>query len=319
VGDSTTKVGLTWPELQRVVAACFPDDRVDSCEAVTSGFFNMTYRLAFARRGEAYLRVAPPDGVPVMRYEHSALRAEIVALDLVRARTTVPVPEVLVADTSREIVGRDFIVLSAVSGDSLDEVRGQLDERQGRAIDESLDGTHRELHGIRGAGFGPVDRPAPATPWSAVFAARVEDVLADARDIGHGLPVDAAEVQRIVSDNASVLDVVTDPVFVHWDLWDGNLFVDPARSRISGVIDFEWSCWADPLMDFAFRSVAPASRGPYLRSLVADSTAALRCALYDLYFLLVCEVEASYRGRGEPEDWVRHELDTVITRIRRNA
>ena len=319
MGDSTTKVALAPGELGRVMDRWFPDDLLESSEVVANGFFNMTYRVRLARRGEVYLRVAPPEGAPVMRYERSALRAEVMALRLVRDRTSVPVPDVIVVDDSRESIARSFIVLSAIKGEALDDARSGLDASQLRDLGASIDDVHRQFHGIAGEAFGPVVRPAPKSArWSEVLAELVEDVIADARDASHRLPVDANRIRRIVHASAATLDLVTRPVFVHWDLWDGNLFVDSTKSRISGVIDFERAIWADPLMDFAFRRSAPRWEGTvYLRSLIATVPARLRSAIYDVYFLMLCHVEASYRARPVRDEWLESELHDAIEEAER--
>jgi hypothetical protein len=39
---------------------------------------------------------------------------------------------------------------------------------------------------------------------------------------------------------------------VQWDLWDGNVLVDPASGALTGYLDFERALWGDPLLEFQF-------------------------------------------------------------------
>ena len=59
------------------------------------------------------------------------------------------------------------------------------------------------------------------------------------------------------------LDEVQSPRLVHWDLWDGNVFVDPATAQITGISDFERSLWGDPLMEVNFGALPRSNRIPH--------------------------------------------------------
>ena len=56
----------------------------------------------------------------------------------------------------------------------------------------------------------------------------------------------------MIAAHAPLLDEVTTPTLVHFDLWDGNILVDTTAPTptIGGLIDGERAMWADPLADF---------------------------------------------------------------------
>jgi hypothetical protein len=54
------------------------------------------------------------------------------------------------------------------------------------------------------------------------------DVLADGAAMDVSLPQPYAVIRERVHCCAAVLDQVCTPQLVHWDLWDGNIFIDPA-------------------------------------------------------------------------------------------
>ena len=61
-----------------------------------------------------------------------------------------------------------------------------------------------------------------------------------------------------VSHNLDVLDEVSEPALVHWDLWAGNVFVKDGK--ITGITDFERALWGDPLMEHYFRMITEPKR-----------------------------------------------------------
>ena len=79
------------------------------------------------------------------------------------------------------------------------------------------------------------------------------------------LPLDYGTLRRQVEAVAPALDDVRVPQLVHWDLWDGNIFVEPKTGQITGIIDFERALWGDPLMEFQYRTleITPAYESGY--------------------------------------------------------
>ena len=65
----------------------------------------------------------------------------------------------------------------------------------------------------------------------------VEEILGDGerRDVDLGWDYDT--VRAVVSKHADCLDQVTEPRFVEWDLWDGNVMV--RAGKIVGIVDHE--------------------------------------------------------------------------------
>lgn len=91
------------------------------------------------------------------------------------------------------------------------------------------------------------------------------------------------------------LKEVATPSLVHWDLWDGNVFVE--NGRITGLIDCERALWGDPLMEYYFRSLAgdnfPFCRG-YGKEAFTNAERE-RMELYDWYLALILRIECVYR------------------------
>ena len=298
--ESISKTRLRPAQFEAIVERAFGGAvslaSVDEC---TEGWFNAVHRLSFDDNRTVVLKIAPPPSVRVLRYEADIIRAEVDALRLVREQTDVPVPEVLVWDDSGAVVTSPYFVMSACPGALLSERRGDLDETAAWEVDRQVVGHVGAMNELVGQAFG---RSAPAAPrfdtWREAFGSLVLDLLADATDVDVDLPVAAGKLAAIVESHLDALDAVTTPRFVHWDLWDPNVFVDPATNEVVGIIDFERVLWADPLMEAQFTNKRKHDRvvDAYGRRLFDEPGALERRRLYDLYLYLVMLVECSYRN-----------------------
>ena len=90
---------------------------------------------------------------------------------------------------------------------------------------------------------------------------------------------------------------MTVPSFVHWDLWDPNVFVDPDTLEVVGIIDFERALWGDPLMEAQFLAKIgdAAFLDAYGIPMFPTPGAVSRRLLYDLYLFVIMVVEVAYR------------------------
>ena len=293
-------------------------------EELGHGWFNVAYRIRLRDGAEVVLKVAPPADVEVLTYERGAMATELAALRLIAERTSVPVPPVHFADTSREICDADYFFMPFVEGDTLSLVSEHLPEAERTAYGEALGAANRELNGIRGAAFGRLEGPGNPS-WRAVFTGMVEDLLGDGerRSVELGFPYGA--VRAALAEHEALLDEVVEPCFVEWDLWDGNVLV--RDGRITGIIDHERAFYGDPLIEHGFiASQLPAfgdwsafMRG-YGRQEFSPAEQTRR-RLYCLYISLVMVIETVYRGHTDPGpyDWARERLAETMALLGHEA
>ena len=171
---------------------------------------------------------------------------------------------------------------------------------------------------MTGSGFGYPARPLAAS-WRTAFGGMLDTILAEAEQYRVALPRPAGVIRQLAARHESVLDEVTTPVLVHFDLWDGNILIDLAHGtpRIGGLIDAERAFWGDPLADFvslallgdirqdeAFLAGYHEAGGPAR----LDASSPVRLALYRSYLYLIMLVEAAPRGYDGPRrEWLdRH-------------
>ena len=108
----------------------------------------------------------------------------------------------------------------------------------------------------------------------------------------------------------AVLDEITTPHLVHFDVWAGNVFLDLAGApRIQAIIDHERAFWGDPLAEFVTPTIFGELRedDPLLAGyrevtpLELTPTARIRLDLYRAYLYLILLVENGPRQYPERE------------------
>ena len=116
-----------------------------------------------------------------------------------------------------------------------------------------------------------------------------------------------------------MLDEVTAPCFVHWDLWDSNIFVDPDTLSVVGIIDFERALWGDPLMEGQFfaKSDDATFLDAYGQAMLTTAGSRHRRLLYDLYLFVIMTVEVSYRRypTDDIERFAREHLALTLAKL----
>ena len=159
----------------------------------------------------------------------------------------------------------------------------------------------------------------PQTSWCDCFVRMLGRVLQDGLDLNVDLGQPYEALYQQLERHMGVLDVVQTPRLVHWDLWDGNIFVDPKSGQITGLIDFERVMWADPLMEAVFgKPVATSAFAEgFGGGVFQDSQQVTRRRLYNVYLDLIMIIECYFRKypTHNQENWARGLLQEELQRL----
>ena len=318
---SSSKMTVPATAAQAICFDTFGGDAViGTFQELTDGYFNAAYLIELGDGRRSVLKVAPPDAVRVLRYERGIMHAEVEVMRLVRARTTMPVPEIYRFDTSRRLLDSPYFLMEFVPGIPLDKLRATLAPADRPAIDRQIGAYLRQMNEIVGPSFGYI-APAAArySSWRAAFLAMLEDVLADGVAMSVTLPQPYDAIREQTHHHAVVLDEISTPQLIHWDLWDGNIFLDPATRTITGVIDFERALWGDPLLEVQFRTLeaSAAFTEGYGRPMLSTPAERQRRRLYNVYLYLIMVIEDAYRQyeSHDLELWARQQLAQELERL----
>ena len=290
---------------EALAAAGIDPASVMASEDIGGGTYNTAIRLSLADGRRLVLKIAP--SAPGLSYEHDLLATEA---EYYR-RVPGPLPSVVA-------VGPGFLLMTELPGVPWSQVP-DADPR----LRTELGGIVAGLHKTTGDGFGyPQDPPHPT--WPAAFTAMADAVLADAVAYRVQLPRPAAEIAHLVRRHEPLLELVTTPVLVHFDLWRGNILLD--GDRVSGVIDAERAFWGDPVAEFVsltlFRDPDRelldgyrAAGGPAEFGMPAWA----RLGLYRVYLDLIMLVEMTPRQDGDADRarFLRARLTEDLDALRR--
>ena len=177
-------------------------------------------------------------------YETTLSRVEEARVITLAGQGGVPVPRVYWASEDSSLLGRPFVVLGRVDGETigrrivqlpeLKEARQRLPEQMGRALGR--------IHALDPSPLAFLPRPRSGSPARAAL----ERARAELDKVGGAHPGLEAGFRWLV-ENAPVSSEV---VLVHGDFRLGNVIVGPEGLR--AAIDWEFSCLGDPHEDLAW-------------------------------------------------------------------
>ncbi len=188
-----------------------------------------------------------------------------------------------------------------------------MTEAENAAIDRELGQIARSLQGIRNSQFGFLGDSRRYDTLYAFVRVMLGNLLHDAAarqiDILHCADDYLAWLER----DRTAFDKVRSASLVHWDMWEGNVFVQ--NGHVSGIIDWERAMWGEPYMDDRFRRHNLRDSfldGFGVRSFTEDEKKRLRW--YDIILYLTMMIEVFYREYEDKGNycWTRDLLAQVL-------
>ncbi|WP_410808918.1 phosphotransferase family protein [Micromonospora sp. 067-2] len=332
---SPTQRALTADDVAYLVRASLgPQALVRDTGPLTGGGYATVWWVLLDDDRRIVVKLAPPAGTRLLRYERGLCAAEARYFRLVAERVPqVPVPPVLHHGTDPAY--GEWLLTGMLPGGSLRELA-----QAGATVDDGparydLGVALAALHRVTGDQFGYDDDRSSGSTWRVAFTAMLDALLDDAADWVVRLPVTPDRLRALVGRHADALDEVRRPALLHVDCWDGNVLaaLDPeGRPRLTGLVDGERFLYGDPLLDLVspllYGRIEDEPEHPLLRGyrtaavepLVLDGPARRRLGLYRLHLYLLMTVEMPSRGmtaRSHPGRHARlaallgEELDTL--------
>ncbi|MGN7763753.1 phosphotransferase family protein [Paenibacillus sp. 22594] len=310
--ESFTKVKLDDQQLRTLVTGTFGKDTlIISSKELTGGFFNTAYDLELSDGRSVILKVAPSEETPTLSYEKDIMRAEVEALRLVLAAGSIPVPAVYGFDESCERIRSPYFFMEKVEGKPYNEVKESLADEVKASIEQELGRYQRLINEIKGGHFGLFGESPDGTgrAWRETFTKMIHTVLDDGQKLGAVLPSSYDEIRQGLEKYLPALDEVTEPRLIHWDLWNGNIFVQDGV--IVSIIDWERALWGDVLLEYYFRHFenSPAFLEGY-GAVFNSPGEQLRIRLYDLYLDLILVIEY-YSRQYKDENHIHWAFDNL--------
>ncbi len=293
--ESVTKNRQNRDTIRKMVKKFFAPLELKDYKELTEGYFNVAYEVELTNGKKTVLKIAPSKEVRVMTYEQNIMYSEVQAMRIVRENCNVPVAKIYGYDDSGTICESPYFFMEKLSGESLNSIKATLTSEQ---IDHIYSETGRMIHSVNSIPcpcFGYPRLPEyQGAEWYSVFYKMMEALLEDSKRANVDIKISPDELIRKLKRDKTVFEKVSEPSFVHWDCWDGNIFVE--NGNVVGIIDWERVLWADPLMEVGFRTYAPNlgfQEGYGIESL--NEHQRRRALWYDIYLMLSMTIECGYR------------------------
>ena len=203
--------------------------------------------------------------------------------------------------------------MEKLPGDNFFMVRGDMPEDQIAVIDIEIGKISRELTQVRDPRFGFLGDDKRYDTLYDFVKQMLLNLISDARRRDIDILYDEQTFMSRLEKNKAAFDPVRDASLVHWDMWEGNVFVKDGH--VSGVIDWERALWGEPYMDDRFRMHN--RRKDFLEGFGQTSFSEdelTRMRWYDVILYLTMMIEVYYR---EFEDegqyhWAREMLEKCM-------
>lgn len=143
--------------------------------------------------------------------------------------------------------------------------------------------------------FGyPGQRSLQGKEWFPVFKKMLEAGIQDAVLGNVDLKIPIEKLWQYLERDKAVFEEVDRPYLVHWDCWDGNIFIEDGR--VTGIIDWERCLWGDPLLEVNFRIHGDNVwfRKGYGKEQLTEKEYR-RALWYDIYQMILGALECEYR------------------------
>ncbi len=298
---SITKNHQTNETLFQLAAAAFPNKTVCNITELTEGMFNAAYRVDFTDDTASILKISAANNEGLLSNEINLMQAEVSAMELLKAHGIPYIPCVRFSDFTRTLCSGSYFFMDVVPGRSLNSCQADLSSETIHSVLCAVGRLQRQMECIRNAQFGLVGDTCRFNALYEMVCYLFHHVLGDAKKMQVSFCFSPDELLARLKRDCGFFDEVTQPALVHWDMWEGNIFVH--EGRLSGVIDWERAMWGDPLMDDRFRSKSchPAFLEGYGK---IDFTPAekRRIVWYDVFLYVTMLTECHYR-QYEDTEW----------------
>ena len=299
---------LTNANLTRLLEEAGFDASVEGYRVLTGGCWNRVIGASLSDGREVVCKISP-------NRSDERIGREYEVLSVFATRTSMPVPSPLLLDSSGETIPGTLLVMSMVDGMVMHGSFRLLDARSRRSISKQIGRHVSDLHDNVARGFGPVEveESARHNRWSEFWLPRFDLVL---EEVASGSFVDRRMVEEIGEVRplfAEALDAVSVGTCTHYDIWSGNVMIDPEWAQVTGYIDIP-GFYADYAREISFMMLFGVADRDFFEEYLArhslDEGFELRVNLYNL------KMNLKHIAMYPTERYYRDGADSCLSYIR---
>ena len=268
-GRTHALIDLSPDALEALLRAALPGRKHLAAVPLTGGFLNTIYRIVAPDLDESFI---------LRLYSREAMIAETEVALARFLQDRVPVPEVIYADTTGEIIGHPAVVSRYVDGVLLDRILLEADASDIDDMGEAVGAVLADIAAVRfpcPGFFGPDLQP---TPFPGTLPNVLRAFVRERLFQGPAGTVLGEEVRdrlwEMVEREAPLLDAVDGArSLVHSDFNGKNIIMahESSRWRVAAVLDWEFAFSSTPLFDIGnmlrfSEELPPAYQSAFIRS-----------------------------------------------------
>ncbi len=225
---------------QNIVRRAFPDAKIENLWMYKQGLINRTYEIVISNpEKELILRLSPKASWKPKK--------EKFVYDLIREKTNVPVPDVFIVESSEELVGHSFMLLSKISGEDLDKI---YEKSRNKEMISKAGEFLAEIHSIKLDSFGWImDNGIKPSfrRWTDFLEYDLNEKLLSLAMVRHFPKIVLKQCREFFSLRKPILETNAKPCLLHKDYHFSHIIADD--KRINGIIDVEWAIAGNPELD----------------------------------------------------------------------
>ncbi|MCR5805153.1 MAG: aminoglycoside phosphotransferase family protein [Clostridia bacterium] len=237
--------------LNEMISKAFPGKTAMDIQELTEGMCNVTYDITFSDGDECILKIAAKDTTGNTSNEIHLMEAEVTAMQLVREHCSFKVADVLAYDNSKTICDGDYFFMEKLPGVNYSFIKDKLPEEINRGVARQIGEISKQLCVITNTQFGFLGDTKRYDRLSDFVYTMLLNLISDGQKKNVNLGYDVKQLLDEFEEEKHIFDEVSSATLVHWDMWEGNVFV--VEDRVSGIIDWERAMWGEALMDDRFR------------------------------------------------------------------
>lgn len=281
--------------IRQMALAAFPHKQMKCVEELTEGMCNAAYLIKFTDGSASVLKIASGDGKGLMANEVNLMEAEVRAMRIVHKNNKVKAADVQYYDNSKNICNGNYFFMEVLEGQSYFSIKDSYTKEEQMQINYEIGEIERAITSICGDYFGLLgDDQNKYMNLSDFIYRLVSAVLSDAEKKNIVIGVPSEEILSRLEQDRELFDEVKQPTLVHWDMWEGNIFVKD--KHISGIIDWERAMWGEAFMDDRFRRHT--RNREFLKGYgkeIFTNNEMRRIYWYDVFLYLTMMTEGAYR------------------------
>ena len=202
--------------------------------------------------------------------------------------------------------------MEKLQGDNYHAMKDQLPESTVEQINREIGEISRRLTKITNSEFGFLGDKKRYLSLYDFTKVMLENLLHDATRKNVDIVYRAKDFLNRLEEDKSAFDGIMPATLVHWDMWEGNVFVH--NGHVSGIIDWERAMWGEAFMDDRFRYHSRNKSflmGFGQTAFTGDEIKRIRW--YDIILYLTMMIEVYYREYETESQyfWAKDQLMTV--------